>query len=517
EGTDIDRPLVRVRATACLLAMTAAALSTMLRAEPAAGGSVPNIRPAISKHERLDALRAARQHGLDPQDYGLAQLEALADDDSGEAQTRFDTRLDESLRAYALDLAYGRLIPAAADPDWHIPAPVRGAVAGESAVAGGAEAAGSGPPHEGYRRLREAMIRYLAIRDRGGWGIVPAGPELSVGMRHEQVEIARNRLRRTGDFNGDTQADAWMFGAALDAAVRNFQVRHGLRADGVIDETTRETMNVPVGARIRQLSVAMERWRWLPRDLGHEYVWVDLARLKLDVMRDGGSVFSSRTIVGHATRPTPSLRGEIRQLVFNPSWSVPMSIATQDLLPKVQSDAGFLERHGFRVFTGRGDAFREVDPAGIDWASLGDARLPYRFVQRPGPLNSLGRVKFVFDNPFDIYLHDTPTKGLFMLRTRTFSSGCVRVERAGEFADFLLADDRGSGDTGVTRWRQDPETRAIDLGRPMPIYLVYITSWVGETGRVNFRRDLYRRDAGVAGALSEKTDVRHRFSSYRSD
>ena len=454
--------------------------------------AAPSIEPTKQQATQLAAIRAARTHGLDPESYGLTEIEAsVARADAG----TFTALIEQSFGQYTTDLSNGHTDSHSVDPDWHLAAPVRTSE-GSAQVAQSAA-----PPHAAYRRLQEAMLRYLAIERLGGWPELAAGPALSVGMRDAQVRAARDRLRLTEDFDDDAQADAWFFGSGLDHAVRRFQARHGLQANGVIDAVTRAAMNVPVEARILQLAVAMERWRWLPRDLGSEFAWVNVPQLTVEVVEAGETTLIVRAIVGHSSRPTPSMASEIRQIVFNPSWYVPHSIATRDLLPKLKKDPAFAERNGFQVISGRGDDQRAVDPASINWSAMSASELSYRFVQKPGEGNSLGRVKFVFDNSFDIYLHDTPAKGLFALRTRTFSSGCVRLEQADSLADYLLANYYESGETSMAQWLESSRSRAVNLSQRLPIYIVYITSWVDEAGVVNFRRDLYGRDVMVAEAL----------------
>lgn len=453
--------------------------------------------PSETQQAQFDALRAAYEHGLDPADYDVTALEDLASDGTGPSSDRFSARLETAFRLYATHVSQGRLSPLA-DPDWHIPYP---SAAREPSASEITDIDRLPPPHADYQRLSGAMLRYQAIREKGGWTTTPRGPRLTIGMRHPHVEFTRNRLRITGDYDTTTQADTYVFGNGLDVAVRRFQARHGLHVNGSVDDRTREAMNVPVDARIRQLAIAMERWRWLPRSLGREYVWVNAAEATLKIVNDGIPVLSMRTIVGHSTRPTPSLQSEIRRIVFNPTWSVPYSIATQDLLPKLRNGADFLSRNGFRVYTGSVDDVREIDPEDIDWSKVSAENFPYRFVQRPGPTNSLGRIKVVFNNPYDIYIHDTPSKGLFGLRTRTFSSGCVRLEQATEFANNLLASDRNWSEADTFKYLDDDRTQGVNLQSRIPIYVVYITSWVSEDGRANFRRDLYRRDEAVEAAL----------------
>lgn len=499
----VRAPVIAGINAAFLLVLAPSAL-----AEALCAGAAMEVEPAFPITERqcahLAALRAAEQHGLDPADYDLDELEVLAAHAPAGSGQRLSEQLERSYSRFAVDVAYGRVEPGLADPEWHIPNPRRDAVVAESPDSGilsTDELNPPYPPHPEYARLREAMIDYLSILADGGWPQVPAGPNLMVGMRDARVELVRDRLRTTGDFDTDMEADPWFFGAGLDAAVREFQARHGLKVDGIVGGDTREMMSVPVEVRIEQLGIAMERWRWLPRDLGEQYAWVNAAELTLKVMMGEEPVLLSRAIVGHSSRPTPSLQSEIRQLVFNPTWSVPPTIATEDLLPKVQRDPDFLSRGGYRVFTGWGAETREIDPATVDWAAQRADQLRYRFVQSPGPNNSLGRVKIVFNNPYDIYLHDTPAKSLFTLRTRMFSSGCVRVEEANEFADYLLAHYSSASDLTMEQILASPKTQAIDLETRIPIYVVYITAWVAEDGQVNFRRDLYGRDATVVEAI----------------
>jgi murein L,D-transpeptidase YcbB/YkuD len=376
----------------------------------------------------------------------------------------------------------------AQDPDWHIPL---------------------APPDAGpqqqpdAQRLREALARYRELAAEGGWAGLPAGPALQPGQRDARVVALRERLRVTGDFTGlPGTADAWFFDGGLQRALQGFQARHGLPATGVPDERTVAALDVPAAERVRQLETTLARWDWLPRDFGPRYLWVNVPGGSLESREDGATTLAMRVIAGHPDRPTPSFRDTVSAIVENPPWSVPRTIAVEDLLPTQQEDPTFLARLGIRVFDNQG---REQDPARINWQRLGADRFPYRLRQDPGPLNSLGRLKFVLSNPWDIFLHDTPSRRLFDLNSRTLSSGCIRLEQPEELAGRLLAgvpggipfpletrglDSRGKGIPPGT-----PATRTVKLDRPITIYVVYLTAWVTPAGVVNFRPDVYGRDA----------------------
>ncbi|HJP39567.1 MAG TPA: L,D-transpeptidase family protein [Gammaproteobacteria bacterium] len=460
--------------------------------------NLPDISfsPSAIQSAQLNALRSAHEHGLAATDYDLQILEEMVADRESTDTVQFTDRLNAAFRRYAKDISLGHLSPLT-DPEWHIPQQPLLIDQPDTTID---DIENLAPPHPAYKRLHAAMTRYQALRQGGGWKTIPAGPKLSLGILHPQSELVRNRLRMTNDFDDTTPANAYLFDSALDKATRGFQTRHGLLVNGIIDAATRKAMNVSLEDRIQQLSIAMERWRWLPRDLGDQYVWVNAAEARIDMIIGGKPVLSMRTIVGHSTRPTPSLQSEIRRIIFNPAWSVPQSIATEDLLPKLRNDHSHLKRNNFRIYTGSSNKIREVNPNDVDWSGISPNNFPYRFIQQPGPGNSLGRIKFIFDNPYNIYVHDTPSKALFALRTRTFSSGCVRLEQADEFASALLAADQNWTNADTQRYLDDGRTQGISLQRKIPIYLVYITSWVTEDGRAHFRRDLYHRDAAVSAA-----------------
>jgi murein L,D-transpeptidase YcbB/YkuD len=371
--------------------------------------------------------------------------------------------------------------PPAEDPDWHIPLATD---AGE-------------PDHPGYARLKAARDHYAALAAAGGWAEVPPGPELSLGQRDARVVDLRRRLRQTGDFRDLVQADAWLFDTAMAEALGRFQFRHGIPVTGILDARTWEQLDVPLAVRLQQIEATLVRWRWLPRSFEARHVWVNIPAATLEVRNGNRVELAMRVILGHPERPTPSFKGNLGPVTFHPTWTVPLTIAVEDLLPLQRQDPEFLSRQKIRVYRGN----REIPPGQVDWSRLGRDHFPYRLVQDPGPANSLGRVKIGAGNPFDIFLHDTPS-ALFDLSYRTLGSGCIRLEEPEALATLLLAAGRDWTPEDTRAALDRPETRVLRLEKPLPLYAVYLSTWPDAEGQVHFRRDVYGWDARLIRALT---------------
>jgi murein L,D-transpeptidase YcbB/YkuD len=321
-----------------------------------------------------------------------------------------------------------------------------------------------------------------------------------VGDWSAVVPSLRQRLLREG-VEPVTDAGSEQFDADLEDAVRRFQARHGLQVDGVVGPRTRAALNVSAAQRVDQLVANLERRRWLGEAPGRRQVRVNAAAFTLDAIEDDTVALHMRVVVGRPYRPTPEFSDRIRYLVLNPYWEVPPRLAVQDKLPAIKRDPGYLAAEHLRVLTGWGADARELDPAQIDWQRL-RRHMPYRLRQDPGPWNALGRIKFMFPNAYDVYLHDTPSRGLFAHAERSFSSGCIRVEQALALADWLLQDNPQWTPAALRAAIDSGRTRTVNLRAPVPVYLLYWTAWVDRDGRAHFRRDLYQRDAALAGALT---------------
>ncbi|WP_287029500.1 L,D-transpeptidase family protein [Pseudomonas sp. UBA6310] len=446
--------------------------------------------------------------GLDPQAYQVHPLRQLAQFEQPSPQLSACTEvLASSAYLQALrHLAFGRLEQAKVEPMWQPegsqPTLDRGPLLhlAEDHLSDPALAfAEARPATEAYQKLR---LRYAELRRQPlpSWLAVPAGPLLKPGAVDARVPLLEQRLLLRGDLaQGVPPAEAGqgaVYSPELVAAVEAFQGRHLLKQDGVIGPSTLTELNRSASERMDQIRVNLERLRWLAHQLSPTGVLVDVAGSEVAFYRDDKLVWRARTQVGRPSRPTPLLRSQITHLTLNPTWTVPPTILREDKLPELQRDAaGYLASNNMQVIDYDGNA---VDPRGVDWTHPG--RILIR--QEPGPHNALGRVAIRFPNPFSVYLHDTPSQRLFDNLPRTFSSGCVRVERVSELIDQLLAEVTPRERERIARLWETGRTLRADLPKPVPILMAYWTAQVGDDGQLQFRPDMYGYDARVLAALN---------------
>ena len=343
--------------------------------------------------------------------------------------------------------------------------------------------------------LEHALSQYRQLAAQGGWPQVPSGPTLHEGDRNERIPLLRKRLVISTDLAA-TADQGDHFDGILKEAVQKFQTRHGLTADGTVGAKTLSELNVPINERIRQLTASLERCQPLPQLLEPRHILINIADFTLKLFEAGKPVLSMPVIVGKTFRQTPVFNGRISSLVLNPSWEVPHSIATKDILPKIKKNPSYLSQMHLRVFQGWNGA-TEIDPATINWASISTTHFPYRLRQDPGPANALGRVKFLFPNPYDVYLHDTPSRELFQKDARTFSSGCIRIAKPLDLAVYLLQGTKLNSMDALTAAIARDKTQQIVIPSPIAVHIVYMTAWVDHEGTVQFRPDIYNRDPAL--------------------
>jgi len=359
-----------------------------------------------------------------------------------------------------------------------------------------------GPRHARYRTLQEGLQAYRELKAAGGWPVIDQGPSMQFGDRGSRVAMLQYRLAVSGDVDFAPGPVNDRFDDALALAVMRFQRRHGLPADGIVEAGTLAAMNVPVDERIRQIELNLERWRWLPAQFEPYHIFVNIPAFELTVVDGGQTVQTQRVVVGRKDRPTPMLASTMTYLELNPYWNVPATIAREDLLPKIQKDPQFLTRRNFQVFDSWDENASALDPRAIDWATFSEDHFPFRLRQAPTPYNALGRVKFMFPNPLSVYIHDTPSKGLFGRASRDFSSGCVRVEKPLALAALLLKR-QGWSPAQLAQTLEAGERQVVILKSPVPVYLVYMTAWAEENGELHFREDIYGQDRELQTLLTE--------------
>lgn len=453
----------------------------------------------------LSRLIQSESDGLNPDDYHLSRLHQLREVELADARIVRELLLSDAYLRLAVDLRQGNRAARTLDPFWQAQEksfdPLTALINAVEQDRVADLLVALNPQAPAYERLRQALTEYRRIELAGGWPRLLLTHSLRPGERDPLVSRLRDRVAAETGWSWGRADDPERYDADLVAAVQRFQRRHGLDADGVVGPLTLEALNVPVSQRVNQLRVNLERWRWLPNELGEDHILVNTAGFEISLNSGDRAVFSGRTVNGRAERQTPPIISQITHLVANPQWTVPRRIAVEDLLPGQQEDPEFLSRKRIRVHQRVAGELQELDPLAIDWSLYHEDNFPFVLRQDSGPGNSLGRVKFHLPNRQAIFLHDTPARGLFNRSQRAFSSGCVRVEGADQLAGLLVSRasplDAGrysqAMDTGETLW--------VRLERPVPVYLAYFTSWVGEGGEVHFRPDIYHRDAELMLAL----------------
>jgi len=455
----------------------------------------------------LSAVEASRRHGLSPQDYNKLALlrlrEAAALEPSAELAAELELLATDALARLARHLHQGKVDPVSIEPDWNFSSPMDGIDLADvlAALVDAPQLQEAlhrlAPDDSYYTGLMNALARYRVIVARGGWQPVPEGETLRLGMASPRVGMLRSRLEISGDYRPEFRAgDPAYFDAELDAGVRRFQRRHGLEVDGLVGRRTLAALNVPAVARVDQLRINMERARWVFQDLEERFLLVNIARYRVMLVERGRVSWSTRAVVGQPFRQTPVFKARMSYLEFNPSWTVPRTILRQDLLPELRADPGALQRKNMQLLDFDG---RPVDPASVDWATVPAQAFPYMIRQRPGPGNPLGRVKFMYPNPHDVYMHDTPKRSLFDRAGRAFSSGCIRLEKPVELARILL-DGTEWDAAAIDRVIASGQTRVVNLPRPITVLTLYGTAAPSADG-VDFAADIYARDARLLVAL----------------
>ena len=474
-------------------------------------GWIRKGQPTLQANSMIELFRAAESKGLEPEHYDAllwsARLQALlsVSTNSG-VLARFDVAVTFASLLYLSDLYQGRVTPKECQvelPEKHFDgaqflrdevihtADVRTAV-------GKVE-----PPFDGYRRALAALERYMVLAQEGDAAALPPMPRpLHPGDSYDGTPQLVQRLRQLGDLPANTRTlTSQKYQGALVTAIKAFQRRHGLQADGVIGPATFEQLTVPVSRRVTEIKLVLERWRWLPHDLGPRILVVNIPEYRLRAYDHRQLTLTMRAIVGQAIEHrTPVFAEKMQSVAFRPYWNVPESIQRDELVPLVRRNRAYLAKNNMEIVNGRGEvvAAAKINATILDQLAAG--RLHLR--QQPGPANSLGLIKFVFPNKFDVYMHGTPLRGLFSQARRDFSHGCIRIEDPAALAGWVLRDSPEWTPQRILMTMKGKNAVSVQLEAPIPVLILYGTVFVEEDGTVRFFKDIYGNDAILEKALS---------------
>jgi L,D-transpeptidase YcbB len=347
-----------------------------------------------------------------------------------------------------------------------------------------------------------AIEKYQDIVAKGGWGSVPAGPEQRVGSRGEAVEALRQRLVASGDLD-QVAGSGTVYDSLVEAGVKRFQARNGLNRSGVVDKDTLASLNVSAAARLQQLQTNVVRLRSYSGDLGERFVIVNLPGASVETVENGVVYSHHRAGVGRMDRQSPIMQVKATEINFNPYWHVPPSLIKKDLIPKMKANPNYLVEEKIHILDKDG---QEVSPSSINWNSDEATHFSYR--QDPGSeLDALGFVRINIPNPYGVYMHDTPEKGVFGDDFRFVSSGCVRVQDVRDYVAWLLKDNPGWSRDQIDEVIRSGQQQNVKLAQPVNVYWIYVTAWATPDGVVQFRPDIYQRDGAGPGPVASAVPV----------
>jgi Uncharacterized protein conserved in bacteria len=459
----------------------------------------------------MGAIIASADEGLTPDDYHLKALTHYSNELREHGGTlakkvEYDVLLSDAMILLGKHKRYGKVDPATVKEKQdlaattprpsHIDAYLQSIRSGTIRLT----LDSLSPHHPSYANLKETMAQYKQYAAKGEWHPVPAGPSIKPGMTDQRVASVRNRLTVTGEYRPKGDGETNLYDKHLQAAVKAFQVRHHIEPDGAVGKVTLHAMNVTVTDRINQIRVNLERMRWVFHDLPSSSIIVDIAGFALQYYHNNQPVWNTKVMVGRPYNQTPIFRSAITYIVLNPTWTPTPSIVKNEIVPAVVNDPEYLAKQRLRVYDSNGN---EIESTTIPWQQYQGRNLPYTLRQSPGTGNSLGVIKFLFPNPYHVYLHDTPTKFLFGRTQRAFSHGCIRMQNPLELGKMILTNDPGNPIT-IEKMNQilaSGKTTTVLLKQPLPIYLMYLTTNVHD-GTVMFKPDLYSRDNGILAALN---------------
>jgi len=470
--------------------------------------------PTLQAEALIEILLEADLKGLDPEDYDAShwaeRLNRLREEAQAEDLADFDLALTVSVMRYVSDLHLGKVNPGLygkgfdlENERYDLASLIRKRVVDTGDVR--AALRGLEPPYPGYQWTQDALRRYLELAHQDDGEPLPATAKpIEPGNVYQGVVRLTRLLRLLGDLPAAAAvpADSDLYTGPLVDAVKHFQMRHGLDADGRIGKTTLAALNTPLSQRVRQLQLTLERWRWVPHAFDRPPIVVNIPEFRLRAFNDSyRTTLEMKVVVGKAYGlQTPVFADEMTRVIFRPYWNVPVSIERKELVPKIERDPLYFEKNDFEVVTPQDKvvATGVIGDEILDRLRSGDLRVR----QVPGPKNSLGLVKFLFPNPYDVYLHDTPATELFSKSRRDFSHGCIRVEKPVPLAEWVLRDNPEWTHDRILEAMNGSKTIEVELAHPIPVLIVYATAVVLENGEAHFFNDIYGLDASLEALLA---------------
>lgn len=450
----------------------------------------------------MDVIRKAGEWGLRPQDYDLPSryVDSTQSGAPVDSVAMLEVKMDYAVLAYARNASGGRLNPEDLSENLDFKPPYADPLKTIQKLSYTNDAQsfllGLHPQHDQFLKLKKLLTQIRSgHRDEPDVVYIPDGETIRPGDTHPDVALIRQRLK----VQTPAGVDEELYDEVVVDAVRGFQSSNGLRPDGLIGRRTRSAMNgdevVPSNVE-EQILANMERWRWLPRDLGRLHVNTNIPEFMVRIRKDNRVIFEERVVTGKITNKTPAFTDKMERVVFNPYWNPPRSIILNEIIPGAQRSSNFIRRQGLQIVNARG---RVVDPYYIDWYSSQPLR--YQFRQPPGRGNVLGVVKFMFPNKHSVYMHDTPSKSLFNHQVRTFSHGCMRVRNPRKMAEVIMGEVQGWSRNRIDDVIASGRNSPIELDRTIPVHVTYFTMWVDGDGSVSHFKDIYGHDKRTIAAL----------------
>ena len=468
-----------------------------------------------NREDLIESIESSFDEGLDPADYHLERIRNLLEKSeksklSNAEAADLDLLMTDALILYASHLLEGKLEQSQLRKEWDVEKNQRPknidslltVTLHNHKVKYALERLK--PSNYMYPLLKFHLKQLRGRAQLGGWPRVSEGPTLKPGDTAVRILEIRDYLIAVGDLKKDTEADRRVYDQDLETAVKRFQFRHKLTEDGVLGKGTIEQMKVSIQDRIDMIRLNLERMRWIFQQPDNDFLLVNIAEFHVKRFTNRKIVFDSKVIVGKYLHESPIFKGVMKYVVINPTWTLPYSIATHETLPKLKKDPGYLVRNHMEVIDRQGNV---LNHANIDWSQYSPGNFPFVIRQKAGPWNALGQVKFMFPNKYSVYLHDTPSRGLFNQQDRAFSHGCIRTEDRWGLFMSLMDDPEVWNMDKINEILQSGETKTIMLPKPVNIYLIYLTAAVDQENNLFFMRDIYKRDKAVLNALDRPFEI----------